>query len=57
MDGYKFGSNVRYIDEDDNVIEGIVRDRLDYDDRIVLIIELDDGGFYEAKIRKLTKQG
>lgn len=49
---YQFGDHVLFIDENQCEICGIVRDRKEYNDFIELLIELDGGGHYRAKLRK-----
>lgn len=49
---YQFGDHVLFVDENQCEIRGIVRDRKEYDDFIELLIELDGGGYYRAKLRK-----
>jgi len=50
---YHFGKHVIFHDEDQCEIRGVVRDRKDLKDLVVLAIELDDGaGWYHAKLMR-----
>ena len=49
---WRFGDHVIFHDENQHEIRGIVRDREDYQDRIILLIELDAGGYYRATVIK-----
>ena len=49
---YQFGDKVLFLDENQLEIRGVVRDRTEYADMTELLIELDGGGYYSAKLRK-----
>lgn len=49
---YSFHQKVMFIDEDQCEIRGRVIDKKDYPDRLVLTIELDDGGYYDAHLMR-----
>lgn len=50
---YKFGDHVIFHDDAQQEIRGVVRDRDDYPDRTMFLIELDnDEGWYHATLLK-----
>ncbi len=49
---YHFNQHVCFHDEDQHEIRGIVKVIEDYDDRTILVIKLDSGGFYRATLLK-----
>jgi len=53
---YKYREHVIFHDENQCEVKGVVLDETDYDDRIILLIELDnDEGYYHATIMKRFK--
>ena len=49
---YMPGARVMFIDENQHEIQGIIRNRLDFENHIRLLIDLDWGGTYTALLRK-----
>jgi len=51
------GQHVIFHDERQLEVAGTVKERQDCDGRICYLIEIDNGGFYNAKIRKNDSSG